>query len=245
MLRTIIWFVYFWASLISYVPSYLKLKDMPNDEARLIAAERKARHWSEKLLKLAGTQIEVKGLDHLPKDGPILFIANHQSNFDIPLMIASLPVPVGFVAKLELEKMPFVNGWMKALQCTFIDRSDIRKQVRAINEGAVRLKKGYHIVLFPEGTRSADGKIQDFKPGGLKLATKSGAAIVPITIDGSIGIMQKGSLKINPATVTITIHPRYEMESKDTVANMAAIKQQIGTIIEARSHGTLREEQTA
>ncbi|MDK2866687.1 MAG: 1-acyl-sn-glycerol-3-phosphate acyltransferase [Clostridiales bacterium] len=235
MLRTFIWFVYFWISLVSYVPSYLKLKGMPSDEARLIAAERRARHWSETLLKLAGTHIEVKGLDHLPKEGPILFIANHQSNFDIPLMIASLPVPVGFVAKLELEKMPFVNGWMKALQCIFIDRSDIRKQVRAINEGAARLKNGYHIVLFPEGTRSADGKIHDFKPGGLKLATKSGATIVPITIDGSIGIMQKGSLKIKPASVKITIHPPYQMETKDTVANMTMIKQQISTALEGVS----------
>jgi 1-acyl-sn-glycerol-3-phosphate acyltransferase len=228
MIRTIIWFIYFWASLISYIPSYLKLDGMRDDVERLAAADRRAKHWSRQLLKLAGTRVEISGLDHLPKDGPILFIANHQSNFDIPLMIASLPLPVGFVAKVELEKMPFVNGWMKGLQCLFMDRSDIRKQVRTINEGADRLKHGYHLVLFPEGTRSADGEMGDFKPGGLKLATKSGASVVPVVIEGSIDIMKKGSLIISPATVKIRILPPYEMLTKDTVLNMTAIKAQIG-----------------
>jgi len=224
MIRTMIWFIIFWCSLLSYIPEYFIVKRYTSEDKQFEAANRKAVKWSKLLLKIAGTTIKVEGLDHLPKEGPILFIANHQSNFDIPLMIAAVPVKKGFIAKKEVEKMPMVSGWMRYLKCIFMDRSDIRQQVRAINEGASFIKNGYPLVLFPEGTRSEDGTLREFKPGGLKLATKSDATIVPISIRGSIDIMRKGTLMIKPASVKITVHPPYTMKGKDTHENMLAIK---------------------
>lgn len=229
MIRTVIWFTVFWFSLLSYLPEYLMVKRYTSEDRQFEAANRKAIKWSRLLLKIAGTTLEVDGLDFLPKEGPILFVANHQSNFDIPLMISAIPVKKGFIAKKELEKMPMVRGWMRYLKCIFMDRSDIRQQVKAINEGASFIKKGYPLVLFPEGTRSEDGNLREFKAGGLKLATKSGATIVPITIKGSIDIMRKGTLIIKPANVKIIIHQPYVMHGKDTSENMLAIKEIIAS----------------
>jgi 1-acyl-sn-glycerol-3-phosphate acyltransferase len=231
MIRTIIWFVFFWCSLISYLPEYLIVKNYNSEDRQFEAAYRKANKWSRLLLKIAGTTIEVEGKDLIPEKGPILFIANHQSNFDIPLMISAIPTRKGFIAKRELEKMPMVSGWMRYLKCIFMDRSDIRQQVKAINIGASFIKEGYPLVLFPEGTRSDDGSLKTFKAGGLKLATKSGATIVPVTIDGSINIMQKGTLLIKPAAVKMTIHPPYVMNGKDTSENMMAIKHMIASAL--------------
>ena len=230
MLRTILWFGYFWGSLISYIPPYLKLGKMTESEQQ-IAAFKRAKKWSQNLLKIAGTEITVEGLENVPNDVPVLVIGNHQSNFDIPIVLAIMPNPFGFMAKIELSKMPFVNGWMRALKCVFMDRSDIRQQVRSIGEGSEILKSGSSLVLFPEGTRSKTGELGEFKAGGLKLATKSKTLILPIAIDGSIRIMQRDSLIIHPAKVKVTILEPYALESKDTVVEMAIIKDRIEKVL--------------
>lgn len=178
---------------------------------RSIYADEKAREWMGDLLKLAGCKVTVEGLDNVPKDRAVLYIANHQSNFDIPLMITQLPGKKGFIAKIETLKMPIVSDWMKFMHCVFMDRSDIRKQVKSISEGVGILKSGHSMVLFPEGTRSPDGKLLEFKPGGMKLATKSGVPIIPVTIDGSMNLMKKGTFKITPAEVIIRISKPIEM----------------------------------
>lgn len=211
MLRTIIWFIFFWVKLVIYLPSYFKAKRMEDPIKRSIYADEKAREWMGDLLKLAGCKVTVEGLDNVPKDRAVLYIANHQSNFDIPLMITQLPGKKGFIAKIETLKMPIVSDWMKFMHCVFMDRSDIRKQVKSISEGVGILKSGHSMVLFPEGTRSPDGKLLEFKPGGMKLATKSGVPIIPVTIDGSMNLMKKGTFKITPAEVIIRIFKPIEM----------------------------------
>lgn len=211
MLRTIIWFIFFWVKLVFYLPSYFKAKRMDDPEQRSKYADEKAREWMGDLLRLAGCDVTVEGLAHVPKDRAVLYVANHQSNFDIPLMITQLPGKKGFIAKIETLKMPIVSDWMKFMHCVFMDRSDIRKQVKSISEGVGILKSGHSMVLFPEGTRSPDGKLLEFKPGGMKLATKSGVPIVPVTIDGSMNLMKKGTFKITPAKVIIRISEPIEM----------------------------------
>lgn len=205
MIRTIIWFLGFWGSLLFYMPYLHKAKKMDSIEERRQYADEKAKKWSLFLLKLAGAEVEIIGQEKVPVEGSVVYIANHQSNFDIPLMIGHMAKTKGFIAKVETQKIPLVRSWMSFMQCVFIDRDDIRQQVRAISEGVSNLKSGQSIVIFPEGTRSPDGTLGDFKAGSLKLATKSGAPIVPVAIFNSMGLMKKGEKTIRKAKVKLWI----------------------------------------
>lgn len=211
MFRTIIWFVFFWGKLVVYLPSYFKAKNMKDLDARSQFADKMARSWMGELLKLAGCKVTVIGIEKVPTDRAVLFVSNHQGNFDIPLMITQLPGKKGFIAKVETLKLPIVRDWMRFMNCVFMDRADIRQQVKSISEGVNILKSGHSMVLFPEGTRSPDGNLLDFKPGGLKLATKSGAPIIPVTINNSMNLMKKGTMKITPAHITIIISDPIEI----------------------------------
>jgi len=166
-----------------------------------------ARKWAQSGLKMNGSSIHINGVDNVPKTGGVLFVANHQSNFDIPILIGHIPRDKGFIAKLELLKVPSFNRWMKYIGCIFIDRADPRQSLTAINDASERLKAGHSIVIFPEGTRSADGTVGPFKAGGLRLALKAGVPIVPVSISGSKNIMPKGSSLIRSASVNVTISP--------------------------------------
>lgn len=237
MIRTIVWFTFFWVKLVAYLPLYYKAKRMTDLEARSLYTDKMARKWMGDLLKLAGCKVTVEGASNVPVDRAVLYVCNHQSNFDIPLMITSLPGKKGFIAKIETLKIPIIRDWMKFMHCVFMDRSDIRQQVKSISEGIAILKSGHSMVLFPEGTRSIDGELLEFKPGGLKLATKSGVPIVPVTIDGSMNIMKKGTLKITPASVKITIGQPIEMTedmNHDTVKLSDEIKAIIKSALESR-----------
>jgi 1-acyl-sn-glycerol-3-phosphate acyltransferase len=166
-----------------------------------------ARKWAQSGLKMNGSKIVVSGTENVPKTGGVLFVANHQSNFDIPILIGHVPRDKGFIAKLELLKVPTFRRWMKYIGCIFIDRKDPRQSLTAINEAAERLKAGHSIVIFPEGTRSADGTVGPFKAGGLRLAIKAGVPIVPVAISGSKNIMPKGTSIIRSAKVNVIISP--------------------------------------
>ncbi len=231
MLRTIIWFAFFWIKLVVNLPQYYKTKRMTDLEARSIYADKKARAWMGDLLKIAGCKVTIEGASNVPMDKAVLFVCNHQSNFDIPLMITSLPGKKGFMAKKETLKLPFLRDWMVFINCVFMDRADIRQQVKAITEGVAILKSGHSMVLFPEGTRSPDGELLEFKAGGLKLATKSGAPIVPVTINHSMDLMKKGTLKITPAHVKITIGKPIEITG-DMNRETVKLSEEVKAIIE-------------
>lgn len=208
LIRTIIWFAYFWITLIILIPSLIRVKVLDKKgevDKKDSLVNIKVKWWARSLLKLSGCEIEVIGKENIPKDKNVLFVSNHQGNFDIPILLAHIEKPKAFIAKKELEKLPLVNRWMKAMNCIFMDRKSPRESIKSILTGIELLKDGYSLVLFPEGTRSEDGKLREFKPGGLKLATKSKVPIIPVTINGSKDIMKKGSLSIRPAKVTVII----------------------------------------
>ena len=166
-----------------------------------------ARKWAQSGLRMNGSAIRVIGIENVPQTGGVLFVANHQSNFDIPIFVGHVPRDKGFIAKLELLKVPTFSRWMKYIGCIFIDRKDPRQSLTTINEAAERLKEGHSIVIFPEGTRSADGTVAPFKAGGLRLGLKAGVPIVPVTISGSKNIMPKGTSIIRSAKVKVIISP--------------------------------------
>lgn len=169
--------------------------------------------WAKFVMKLAGAKITVIGEENLPKNQTVLFVANHQSNFDIPLLMSSINVPKGFIAKKELEKWPMISTWMKYIKCIFMDRSNLRKSAEAIVEGTKLLKNGYSMVIFPEGTRSKGGHLGEFKAGSFKLATKSKCPIVPVTIDGTYKLLEANNNWIKGADVRLVIHPAIDVTS--------------------------------
>ncbi len=166
-----------------------------------------ARQWAQSGLSMNGSSIQLIGIENVPTSGGVLFVANHQSNFDIPILIAHVPRDKGFIAKLELLKVPSFGRWMKYIGCVFIDRKDPRQSLKDINDAAERLKSGHSLVIFPEGTRSADGTVAPFRAGGLKLALKAKVPVVPVTISGSKNIMPKGTSLIKSASVKVIISP--------------------------------------
>lgn len=208
MFRTVLWFTYFWAYLLSIQPALLKVNRLERMD-RTVEHDRltnqTAKKWANSLVKLAGVTVEIQGEENIPANGSVLFVSNHQGNFDIPILLGYIDKPKAFIAKIELLKLPLIRSWMTHLKCVFMDRSDIRQSLRVINQAAEQLKAGYSMVIFPEGTRSKGEMIGEFKPGSLKLAFKAGVPIVPISICGSYKIMEQNGFKIKPAHVKVTI----------------------------------------
>ena len=134
-------------------------------------------------------KLEVNGKENIPNQA-CLFVANHISFFDIvvtyPLMIS----PTGYIAKKELEKVPFLSWIMRFVNCIFLDRKDPRNGLKAVLSAADMIKSGISVFLFPEGTRSKTGKMGEFKDGGFKIATKSKAPVVPVGITGTNDILE-------------------------------------------------------
>lgn len=210
MTRTLLWFAYFWLFQLASTPfllAHFLLGLLGRRRAQAALLERVTRAWARQMIAAAGGRVEVAGLENLPRAGGALLVANHQGAFDIPLLIGYLPGVKGFVSKKENFRLPIVSSWMRRLGCIVIDRGDLRQSAGAIARGIDALRAGRTLVIFPEGTRSKSGVLGRFKEGSFKLATRSGAAVVPLTIDGSWRLLEGNRGRIGPGTVRLTVHP--------------------------------------
>lgn len=161
--------------------------------------------WARMILRVCGVKVVVKGLENVEADVPRIYLSNHQSYFDIFALLACLPVSFKFVLKQELMKIPLFGSAMRNAGYIAIDREDPRKAIKSMNAAAERIKNGASVLIFPEGTRSADGQLLPFKPGGFHLALKSKCDVVPMAIVNSRSIVPKGSLTINKGTFAMNI----------------------------------------
>lgn len=171
-----------------------------SEKQAIMVSKKIIKYASKFLVFLTGSKVETilkddKIFENI-KDEPVVLISNHQSHMDTPFLIANLEKDFGFIAKKEMEKWPIISSWMQKIQCIFIDRSSAREGLKSIKSGAEKIKQGYSVAIFPEGTRSKTGEIKEFKKGSLKLAAYSGAKILPVTIKGTIDVMRSGELKI-------------------------------------------------
>ncbi len=162
--------------------------------------------WSKIILFISGVKYTVKGLENLDRKGHYVFTANHESAFDIPLAFAVLPYQMAPISKIELRKIPIFGWAMIMAKHVFVDRRNHEKAIAALRKASHSLKKNPRSVLvFPEGTRSKDGKIHEFKRGGLILAMEAGIPVVPVAMCGTANVITKGSWTINSAPVEIRI----------------------------------------
>lgn len=179
-----------------------KIKKMSSDKAPF-AARKELKKLSEKMVKAAKIDLEVVYLDEAAykkmklEDG-IVVVANHASNLDIPVIVTGLSIPVGFVAKKEMENWPFYSMWMKMSNCIFLDRSNPREGIKSIRKAVNIVKQGYPTVIFPEGERTLTGEVGSFKKGSFKLATETNGIILPLTIDGTFFVQSRKNILIKP-----------------------------------------------
>lgn len=152
---------------------------------------------------IAGVKVKVTGKENIPKDDACLFVGNHNGFFDIIVSYVVIGKVMGFVAKKEVKKVPFLNIWMYFVNCLFLDRKNVREGLKTILKGVDLLKSGISVFIFPEGTRSKDGKMLPFKEGSLKMADKAGCPIVPVAMRHTAEIFENQFPKLRPGTVTI------------------------------------------
>lgn len=214
MLRTVFFYLCFAISLLITSIFRIKMKFLTSKsdfKKREMFIHKVTSSWAGFVMRLSGAKINIIGMENLPADQAVLFISNHQSNFDIPLLLSSIDIPKGFIAKKELESWPFISTWMKDLKCIFMDRNNLRKSAQSIVEGVNLLKSGYSMVIFPEGTRSKGKPVDDFKGGSFKLATKSKCLIIPLTINGTYKLLEGNNNRIKGANIELVIHPQIDV----------------------------------
>jgi 1-acyl-sn-glycerol-3-phosphate acyltransferase len=165
-----------------------------------------AKTWTNSILFSAGVRLKIEGLEKIDRSKSYIFIGNHQSHFDVLSVFSALPLTVRFMAKKELYNIPLFGWALYASGTIRIDRTNRSRAISSMNSALDKIKKGVSVVVFPEGTRSEDGKIRDFKKGGFVLAIKGEIPIIPISISGSRFILRKHSNRIHPGNIKIVIN---------------------------------------
>jgi 1-acyl-sn-glycerol-3-phosphate acyltransferase len=187
--------------------------------------------WGGNLMKVAGVNITVHGKENIRKlPERVVFISNHASYFDIPILITILPLGCRFVAREDLFRAPFLGWITRNSGHISIERKGTKKTLQTMLKTAEKVKNGLKVIIFPEGSRSPDGQIAEFKKGTLLLATRGDAHIVPIAISGSHKIMAKNKLLVSPTRIKVTIGKAIapaEFVGKEESDILADLKDQI------------------
>lgn len=187
------------------------------------------RHWARTLLVFSGVKYEIEGLENLEDANPALIVMNHESALDIPVAIATLPIDLRFIFKIELLYIPIFGWALWQGRHIAINRSKPKQAIRAINQksGEV-IKRGHNIIIAPEGTRSLDGKIGKFKKGGFKIAEEFDLPIISVTMIGNRFCNPKGAMTIIPGKVKIVISKADKISNYENINQcMDAIRHQM------------------
>lgn len=164
-----------------------------------------ARVWGKSILWVSGIRVKTEGFDPALKNQSCIYMSNHQSNYDIPVLLSALPVQFRWLAKAELFKIPIFGRSMRGAGYISIDRSNRKSAFHSLAKAAEMIRSGTSVMIFPEGTRSSDGVLLPFKKGGFVLAVDAGVPIIPIVISGTHKIMPKGRLLITRQLVRIKL----------------------------------------
>jgi 1-acyl-sn-glycerol-3-phosphate acyltransferase len=176
-------------------------------------------------LAMVGVRVVVRGLDGLDPRQTYIFTPNHQSLIEVPLLLTYLKRNPAYLAKKELFKYPIWGYGISLMGVVPVDRSNTQAAVESARRATANLREGKDYVVYPEGTRSRDGRVLPFKKGAFMMAIDAGVPVVPVSISGSTTIMPKGEVKIYPSTVYITVHEPLTTApySRDNVAELMEI----------------------
>lgn len=191
-------------------------RESGNIESEKNAIATATGEWAERVCDILDLHVNVTGTENIPPDDGMVIIANHQGYADIiALLLAFKGRQLGFVAKEELKKIPYIGTWIDHIRGVFIQRGDPREAVASIKRGASLVKQGFNLAIFPEGTRSRSSEPGRFKAGSFKLATMSKAEIVPVTIDGTYHIYEEKGNVVKGVNVSVIIHPAVDTSKLD------------------------------
>ena len=193
MLNGLIYLVFF-VPLTAFFSVLAMLGGLVDSQGGL--AHRCALAWSRVGLMMAGVRLRVSGAEQVPVGEPVIFMGNHQGNFDILVLSRAIPRRFSWLAKEELFRIPLFGAAMRRAGYIPIDRSDGRKALRSLDAAAKRIRAGASVIVFPEGTRTPDGSLLPFKKGGFILAERAGVPIIPFTINGSMQVNPRNTCKL-------------------------------------------------
>jgi 1-acyl-sn-glycerol-3-phosphate acyltransferase len=203
-------------------------------EANGKRAYRINQFWSWLVLRVAGISLTVKGLENIDPRRQYIFIVNHQSYLDIPVLVQALPqFQLRWIAKKELLRVPFFGWAMWATKHVTVDRSDSQDAMKSLVRAKELLAAGISLVIFPEGTRSRDGRLQNFKKGGFLLAVQAHMSIVPVTVIGSASLLPIGSWRPRPGTIEVVVEQPVAVEGFRP-GNLRLLSNQVREKIAAR-----------
>lgn len=212
-IRVIFWYTGLYLFLVVTYPILLYPKYL-NYRNKIASREVFSYYFMQKFAKLmfysTGSRMKIKGLENIPKKGPVLFVSNHQGHMDSIIIQGFIKRPKGFISITEFQRALILRTWMKHMGCVFIDRNDIRQQFLCISQATDTLKSGHSMVVFPEGKLNDGKETLDFQKGWLRMATKSKVPIVPITIKNSYKALSYNGKRVGAARVEcIVSEPLY------------------------------------
>ncbi len=194
-----------------------------------------SRVWSPVLLAGAGARFTVEGADAIDWSKPYMIVANHESVIDICALFRAVPVPLRFVLKQEMTRVPLVGRYAKFTGMLFIDRDSPRAASKMLRDAAVLLRGGAIVCIFPEGTRSRDGRVGAFKVGAFQAADDAGVDVLPIAICGAGEVLPtEGLFRVRPGRITVRIGTPMRTAGKDRQALAAEAQAAIVAMLERR-----------
>ena len=188
VIRTIIFQAYMWLELLLLMFVWLRVqwanKFSPR-EKRDALVDKIVRNWAKRLLFMAGAKVTVTGKENIPEGRTCVFASNHQSFFDILVLLAHLDKPHAILSKASIGKVPLIRLWMREIHCVYVDRADMKAGIEAINKMIDVINDGYSAIIFPEGTRSKTGGLLPFHHGSFKIAQRANVPLVICACSGS------------------------------------------------------------
>jgi len=201
-------------------------------DRRGYTAHRCARAWSWLILKTTGVRVTVEGLERVTPGTTYIFVSNHQSIYDTPVVFSSLPFQLRIIAKESLAKFPVLGWHLRRGRHLFVDRkhpdrAGILRRWRAL------VSEGLSLIIYAEGTRSPDGHVARFKAGSFLLAIEAQLTVVPVAVIGTRAVMPKGRLRTEPADVRLVIHDPIQPPAIDapTTADAKALADRVHAIV--------------
>jgi len=184
-----------------------------NCHAKEISSLRFVQGIFKIVLFISGTKTIVIGKENIPLDEPVLFVGNHRSFYDCIISYSLMPNITGFVAKKEMNKVPFIRLWMRNLNCLMLDRQNPKEGLKTILKGIEYIKNGKSIVIFPEGTRNEGDGLLKFHAGSFKLAEKTNCKIIPMTQNNTDNVLETHMPFIKKAQTVIEFGKPIEVAS--------------------------------
>lgn len=217
MLR-LLYLIYYWLLFVPIFAILTLLTAVVTIVGCLLGGERIFSYypgmiWSRLACYLSFCRVRIKGKENIHKNQSYIFIANHQGAFDIFLIYGFLGVPIKWMMKRGIGKIPFVGAACRAAGFIFVDNSSPKTAALSVIGAEKAIRKGASIVIFPEGSRTRDGKMRRFKKGAYQMALDQHISILPITLNGPFRVLPIGSITVHPGLMEMVIHPAVPTES--------------------------------